>query len=186
MKKTHLLRNNAGFTMIEMLVVIILIGIVVSMTIKYVGGGFSNASVQQGAISIADDTRGIYETAQRYKLEKAADATGLTGSATALTVAVASDGKPFMTMVPVAPTTGVSGSYTWDAATYTNTWGTAAADAVVEITVTSTAVCSQINQQFAGLAANAVPPVAVDGTKDVQCFGPAGGPYKALKTIYIN
>lgn len=186
MKKNNLLRNNAGFTMIEMLVVIILIGIVISMTIKYVGGGFSNASIQQGAITFGDDSRGIYEIAQRYRLDKAADATGLSGSATTLTVAVDSSGKPFMTVIPVAPTTGVSGTYTWDSSTYTNTWGTASPDSVIKLAVTSTAVCSQINQQFAGAAANTTPPTSVDGTKDVQCFGPAGGPYTALKTIYIN
>jgi len=186
----QLKRNQKGFTLIEVLIVIILLGIIITFMFKYGGNIFSNASTQSSASKIVDDFRVIDDAASRYQMDKAANATALSGAATTLTVAVTSSGTPYLSSIPTPPSSGVTtgSSYTWDNATYTNTWGTAAADTVIALTtITSTEVCSEINRQFAGGASGAVPPAAVQGTpKDIQCFGPVGGPYTALKTIYVQ
>lgn len=189
MKKTNVLRNNSGFTMIEMLIVIILIGFVITFLFNYLGNAFKGAASQQAASKIADDMRTINDAGARYQMEQATNATALTTAATSLAVKVSTSGTPYIVTIPSPPTTGTTSGtsiYTWDAATYTG-WGTAAADSVITLPgITSIDVCEQINSQFAGIAANTTPPAAVDFTKDVQCFGPAGGPYTALKTVYIN
>lgn len=168
-------RDQRGFTMVEMLVVLVLVGLVVTFLFSVLGSSFSNASIQQSATKIADDMRSINDASQKYTLTTANQSANLA----ALT------GGGYMTTVPVPPATGGVTAYAWDNSTYTNTWGTAAADSVVKSTTTALPVCQMVNQLFAGAAANATPPAAVSGTLDLQCFG-AASPYTIVKTIYVN
>jgi len=168
-------KDQKGFTMVEMLVVLVLVGLVVTFLFSVLGSSFSNASIQQSATKIADDMRSINDASQKYTLTNATQAPSL-ASLTAGGV---------MTTVPVPPATGGVTAYTWDNATYTATWGTAAADTVIKTTTTSINVCEMVNQLFAGAAAGTTPPAAVNGALDIQCFG-AASPYTVLKTIYVN
>lgn len=186
MKKTNILHNNKGFTMIEMLIVIILIGFVITFLFNYLGNAFKGAASQQAASKISDDMRTISDAGARYQMEQATNATALTGVATALDTKLSSSGTPYIVTIPSPPTTGTTTgtAYTWDATAYTG-WGTSAPDSVITLPgITSIDVCEQINSQFAGIAANTTPPTSVDIKKGVQCFG--SGPYTALKPVYIN
>ena len=184
MKNVAMKRNRAseaGFTMVEMLIVIALIGLIVAFLFSKLGNSFNGAAQNQAATQIADDMRSINDAAQRYSMEKAANA------ASFLNLAGASNsGGPYLSMTPVSPSTIGSPAYTWDGATYTATWGTAAADAVVKIAIPAAniGVCQAINSQYTGAAVGAAVPAAVNTALDMQCFG--AGPYTALKTIYIN
>jgi prepilin-type N-terminal cleavage/methylation domain-containing protein len=187
-KKTNVLNNNKGFTMIEMLVVIILIGFVVSFLFNYAGNAFSNASSQQAASKIADDMRTISEAASRFTMEKATQATGFGTGATQLSAVSVQSGSPFLSSLPNPPTSGTTSgiAYTWG--TTDTAFGGTGNDAVVSLTgIASKEVCQQINSQFAGAASGSATaiPAAITYTQDIQCYGAAGA-YIAAKPIYIN
>ena len=172
--------SEAGFTMVEMLIVIALIGLIVAFLFSKLGNSFNGAAQSQAATQIADDMRSVTDAAQRYSMEKATNAVSFANLGTA-----SNSGGPYLSMIPNSPSTIGAPVYALDVATYT-TGGTAAADTVVKVAIpaANTAVCQAINYQYAGLGIAAAVPGAVDVTKDMQCFG--AGPYTALKTVYIN
>jgi len=172
--------GEAGFTMVEMLIVIALIGLIIAFLFSKLGNSFTSAATSQAATQIADDMRSINDATQKYSIEKASNATGFADLATA-----SNGGGPFLAMTPVSPSTIGSPAYTWDSAT--NVWGTVMADTSVKITIPAAniGVCQAINFQFAGAAsAGTAVPGAVNAALDFQCFG--AGPYTAVKSIYIN
>lgn len=171
------LRNNKGFTLVEMLVVLALVAVVAGLAFSVMGDTFSDSSIKAAATKVGDDMRQVSDASKNYQAQKASNAAATSDLVTG----------GYLTMMPSPPSQSGGGSYVWDTATYTNTWKTAAADTVVTYNMNNKdSVCKKINELFNGAAEGAAIPAAIDGTKDMQCFGTAGGAVTAAKLIYAN
>jgi len=174
--------NQKGFTLIELLAVTALIAVVVAIYFSPLGNSFSGATTTNAATKIANDMRNINDAAQKYAMEKSANASSFANLQTP-----AQSGTPYLTTIPVAPAVLGNQAYNVDSSTYTTTWGTAAADTVATLTIptANAQVCQAVNYQYAGAASLSAPiPAAIDSTHDIQCFG--AGPYTVVKTLYVN
>ena len=171
--------NQKGFTLVEMLIVIALIALAAVIMFGVLGNSYGDASVKQSATKLGDDMRAVNDASQKYMVDKGSEATALSGAGTALV------DSGYMTMIPVAPSSAGATPYAWDTSTYKGWSNAANNDTVVKSTITSTPICQKINELFAGLAAGAAVPGAIDYTKDLQCFG-AASPYTVVKSLYVH
>ena len=172
MKQMRKQRNNKGFTLVEMLVMLGVVGLIAGILFGVMGNVFGDSSVKAAAVQSADGARQINDGMQNYQAQKSAKADLAT---------VVSSGM--LTALPTVPT-ALGTSWTLDTTTFTP-------KTILTLSVPDAqiAVCQKINEMYAGLAEGAaVPATWGAGTvagKDLACTGAAGA-YKLHKQVYAN
>ena len=174
-QKVSGLRNQKGFTLVEMLIVLVLIGLAVALMVGIFGNPFANASIDSTATRVIDDLRSIEGAAQSYKAKEAATPADLNALVT----------KGYLKLVPTAPAPiPNTNSYTWTTTGVTAFGGTGT-DTVVTLGGINLDICTAINKAAYGAAASAAIPTSVDGTKNIQCYGSAD-PYTAVIPVFVQ
>jgi prepilin-type N-terminal cleavage/methylation domain-containing protein len=165
------LKDNRGFTLVEVLVMLAVIGLITGVLFGVMGNVFGDSSTKAAAIQISDGIRQISDGAQNYQAQKSMQAAN---PGTLITAGLLNS------MPPVPSAVGT----TWAAA-----WGTDASRSgkkLMTLSVTNDAVCQKVNELFAGLAAGAtivaLNDVSLAG-KDLVCAGATGAGI-LYKTIY--
>lgn len=183
MKKKGILRKQDGFTLIELMLALIVMGLIIAGMYSYFSNPIKEASVGQAATKIADDMRSIDEAASMYLTDKATEISGTDFTQ------LSSNG--YLKITPVPPSqakdSGFAGTYaySYDTSSY-KPWGNAATnDKVAVLGGVNYEVCKKINQKFAGAAEVDEPAAAITGTKDLQCFG-SSAPYTVVKPIFVK
>lgn len=172
MKKT--LKSSKGFTLLELLVAIVIAALLIGLGATAYNNIIGDSSPRAAAMGVSKDMQEIFKMSHK----SLADTTSEPANLAVLTTA------GLLTAIPTPPAEASAASYTWDAATYTG-WATGSADTVIKLTGVSEGACKKFNELFAGAAAGAAPPGAVDTTKKQQCFG-AGPTYTALTPIFVH
>ncbi|MFA6823018.1 MAG: prepilin-type N-terminal cleavage/methylation domain-containing protein [Geobacter sp.] len=173
------MQNQKGFTLVEMLIVLVLIGLAVAMMVGIFGNPFATASIDSTATRVIDDLRSIEGAAQSYKVKEAATPTALSGAATALVE------KGYLKVVPIAPAPiANTNTYTWTT-TGVTAFGSTGADTVVTLGGINDDICKAINKAAYGAVADAAIPTAVSGTKNIQCYG-TGGTNTAIVPVFVQ
>ncbi len=154
-----------GFTLLELLIIIVVIALVAMLLFGYLGNPLSSTSVQSAAIQIADNMRTLDESWNRYYAEKTAEPDSID---TLVSTGV-------LKAKPIPPSSakksGYSGTYdyTSDTTTY-NISGTAAVDTVIKLVGITDDVCKKINHLYAGAEENSSIPTAITNGKNIQCY----------------
>jgi prepilin-type N-terminal cleavage/methylation domain-containing protein len=173
------LSKKDGFTLIELIIVITLVGIVVASLVGIFGNPLREASVDSAASQIGDHMRSISDGADYYYSKTTTEATTMSD--------LTSGANATLKTSPVAPLYAKSSSYTGtyeyvlDTMSYTE-WVTTAADTVVVLDGLTDAVCTKINEKFTGQATIYM---AVQADKDIQCVS-TGMTFVALKVVYAR
>ena len=175
-QKASGLRNQKGFTLVEMLIVLVLIGLAVALMVGIFGNPFANASVDSAAARVIDDLRSIEGAAQSYKAKEAATPTGISGTATCLVE------KGYLKVSPTAPSP-ISNAYNWTT-TGVTAFGSTGTDTVVTLAGINTDICKAINKAAYGDTTGTIP-ASVSGTKNIQCYGSAD-PYTAVIPVFVQ
>jgi len=182
MKKLGILKKQSGFTLIELMLALIVLGLIIAGLVNYFSNPIKDASVVQAATKIADDMRSIDEAASKYLTDKATEVSGTDFSQ------LTSNG--YLKMIPVPPSQaknegfGDTYAYAYDTTTYTS-WGGVTPDKVAVLDGINVDVCKKINEKFAGAGESDAPPASAVGTKDIQCFG-TDAPYTVIKPIFVK
>lgn len=170
------MQNQKGFTLVEMLIVLVLIGLAVSLMVGIFGNPFATASIDSTATRVIDDLRSIEGAAQSYKAKEAATPADLNALVT----------KGYLKLVPTAPAPiPDSNKYAWATTGYTAFGTPTAADTVVTLGGITDDICKAINKAAYGAAADAAIPTAVDGAKNIQCFT-SGSSNTALIPVFVQ
>lgn len=182
------LSNQKGFTLIEVIIVIVLIGGLAAFFVpKLVSTGAEN-SAKSGANIVIEDMRAISEAGVAYATKTTQEVANTTNIETKLVAGnyLASSPVPKADLKDSAYT-GTGYSYAINNSTYTTEFGTASADTVVTISGVTQQVCQKIDENFGVIAAWATPPAAVTAGKDPQCFGSGGATgYTVIKLLYSH
>lgn len=151
-----------GFTLIEMLIAIVVIGMIIGILIGLMGNPLKEATIGRTAAKIGDDLRALGDAADHYYMNNVASTVAIT------TDFVGADGA--LKTFPAAPTSaGEEASYAYLASTITSVWGGAAVDTVAYLPKVSDDVCQKVNELYAGMAKGAAIPTALDADLDIQC-----------------
>lgn len=169
-RKTTVLKNQKGFTLVEMLIVLVLIGLAVAMMVGIFGSPFANASIDSTATRVIDDLRSIEAAAQADKTQKASTPADL--------AALVTDG--YLKITPTAPPVLPNSTYTMATGTYKG-----ATDTIATLDKVNDDICKAINKAAYGATANAAIPAAVDSGKNIQCYGP-GTNNIALIPVFVK
>jgi prepilin-type N-terminal cleavage/methylation domain-containing protein len=173
------MQNQKGFTLVEMLIVLVLIGLAIALMVGIFGNPFATASIDSTASRVIDDLRSIEGAAQSYKAKEAATPTGISGAATCLVE------KGYLKVKPTAPAPiPNTNEYTWTTSGVTDFGGTAAADTIVTLGGINDDICKAINKAAYGDTTGIIPP-AVSNTKNIQCYR-TGGSNTALVPIFVQ
>jgi prepilin-type N-terminal cleavage/methylation domain-containing protein len=179
MMKRFFLKKEGGFTLIELIVVITLIGIVVAALVGILGNPLRDASVDGATSKIADHLRSISGGADHFFSRTTVEVTTMAELTTGANATLRMSPVP----PPFARSAARTGAYGYslDTTTYTQ-WRTPATDTVAVLAGLTDAVCRRLNEQFAG---NATIFTAVQPDRDIQCIRPTGATYAtALKVIH--
>ena len=185
-RKATVLQNQKGFTLVEMLIVLVLIGLAVSMMVGIFGNPFANASIDSAATRVIDDLRSIEGAAQAYKVKEGTTPTKII-SATPTDSTLVSKG--YLKLAPTPPSPITSGTnYAWDT-TGVTAFGASntTADTVATLLLAGDAssdICKAINKAANGT--DALPTSATpDPAKNIQCVG-TSAPYTAIIPIFVQ
>lgn len=166
-------RNNRGFTLIEVIIVIILLGVLMIVFGKKIGNLFTSNNTKGVAYNVIDDLRSIDDAAQGY--------TSSTTTEAATLAILTTSGNLNNTPVPQeAGMVTPPGSYTLDTTTYTTLGPTAAADTVVYLDGVTQQVCSEINKKALGTTTIST---TLNTTAPLQCMDNSGT-YRVIKLLY--
>ena len=165
-RNTRLVRNKKGFTLVEMLIMLAVVGVIAGILFGVVGNTYSDSATKGNAIQVADGLRQISEGMQNYQAQNTTKATLTT---------VVSGG--FITTLPVVPAV-IGNAWTLDSTT-------AAPATLLTLTIPDAQVdvCKKINEMYAGATSGAAPAATPSTSKDLQCAGAAGA-YIAQKIVY--
>lgn len=179
--KKYCARKEGGFTLVELLVVITIIGVVVATLIGIFGNPIQSASVRNAASQVGNHLRSITDGANYFFVRTTTRATTMTQLTTGVNAT--------LTTPPVPPsyarTPGHTGvyAYTLNTTAYTQ-WRTAAADTVAVLEGLTDDTCTMINEMYAGSATIFT---AVQANRSIQCIRPAGAAFAtALAVVYAN
>lgn len=173
-KQSSPLRNSKGFTLLELLVALVIAGLLIAVGATAYNNIIGDSSPRAAALGVAKDMEEIFKMSHKSMADKTTEPADLS--------TLTSNG--YLTAIPTPPAEASSAAYAWDTTTYTG-WATGSADTVVKLTGVSLGACQKLNELFAGAATGATPPVAVDTTKKLQCFG-AGPTYTTLTPIFAH
>ncbi len=172
------MQNQKGFTLVEMLIVLVLIGLAIAMMVGIFGNPFATASVDSTANRVIDDLRSIEGAAQSYKAKEAATPTGISGAATCLVE------KGYLKVNPTAPAPiPNSNPYTWTT-TGVTAFGGSGTDTVVTLGGINLDICKAINKAAWGDTTGTIP-ASISGTKNIQCYG-SSDPYTAVIPVFVQ
>lgn len=184
MRKISQTKGQDGFTLIELIIVITLVGLVVASLVGIFGNPLKASTIDNSASQIGDHLRSIADGGDYYYTKTTTEATTMSN--------LTSGANATLKTTPVAPTSAKDAdyagtfAYVLDTTTYT-AWNTTAADTTAVLAGLTDDVCKKINEKYAGLAADAAIPTAVDATKDMQCWKAAAATYAtAVKVIYSH
>lgn len=172
--------GNKGFTLVEMLIILLIIGVVVAVLVGIMGNPAATATVDGTVAKMGDDMRSIKDAMDLYTTK------GNTPTVDDATFAF-SDlmAKGIATQMPVpSSNAGTGTAYTLDKATYT-AWGSGTADIAIVLTGVKDTICIAFNKKFAGSTDTTVPPAFV-GTIGAQCFGPGGDANTTVWPAVVN
>lgn len=178
------IKSKAGFTLIELGVVLVIIGVVAALAIPYIGDAYTSMSIRAAATNIVKQAEVINYGAKKIFAETTAEITLLSSLTTG--------SNPSLEALPAPPYsaagTGAVNPFAFalDSINYTG-WGGASADTVITLTGLKPAVCQKINDDFTNLGIGAAIPAAVDTSKNLLCFGAGtvGNPYTFVRTIAV-
>jgi prepilin-type N-terminal cleavage/methylation domain-containing protein len=157
-QKLEALKSQKGFTLIEVLFALVLIGVAVAMMVGYYGNKFYASSADATAVRIGDDMRATKDAVNLYKIKESAIALAYSSLVN----------RGYLSNIPTKPNTSFSNySYSTTSIAYKNS-GT---DTAVFIDNIPHDVCKSVNATFGNSTAV---PTAVDTTKGLQCWGPSG------------
>lgn len=178
--------NELGFTIIELLIVVAVIGVIIGLMIGPLKNLLSGSNQKTSAAQIADHMRSIDDGAQLVLSDTTTEIAALTDLATGATAPLkALPSPPSNSAMP-----GVAANpfvYIWDTTNFTG-WGTAAADSMLTLPGVTQLVCQAYNEKYGGYATAAAIPAAVITTKNTHCFGAGtvGNPYTIIIPVYIH
>lgn len=177
-RKTTVLQNQKGFTLVEMLIVLVLIGLAVAMMVGIFGSPFTQASIDSAATRVIDDLRAIEAAAQASRSQRAATPADLAALVT----------QGYLKLTPLAPAP-ITGAYSLNTNVTAFGASTTAADTVATLTLSGDdtgEICRAINRAAYKAAANADIPTDVLATRNIQCFGAAVADKTALIPVFVN
>lgn len=175
--------NNRGFTLIEMIIVIVLVGGLMAILVPKIVNQFQTSATQNARNEIIDMMRSIDDGAQLNLTKYTTEISTLAQLVS--TGILRTDPVP----PPEAQDSNYTGTYAYqiDTSSFTTQFGTAAPDTVALLTGVTYDVCVSINEKFGLTSGGAAPPTTVSAGKDPQCFGTGGtSGYTVLKVIYTH
>lgn len=174
MKRTKMEMRQGGFTLMELVIAMAIFGLLIAICSPTLVTAYTEWNNQAAAEQIANNLTDMNQAATHFAVKNGTQAADIGSGAGTLV------GGGMLTGIPTSPSS--ASGYTWDTS-YTG-WSSAAVDAVVKTSTASRPICSKFNELFAGGAAGADPPAAVNYGRNQQCFG--SGPYTILMTMYQN
>lgn len=165
--KMKTLRNNKGFTLMELVVGMVILGLIIALTAPLLMNQYQGWAAQAGAEQVAGQMHDMQGAATNYQIATQNKATDIAGNNTTLV------GSGYLQTTPVPPSSVQP--YTWDMS----------GDPVylVKTTTDSKTLCSKLNELYAGATAGDPPPAAVNASLNLQCFG-AASPYNIQMRMY--
>ncbi len=159
------LRNEKGFTLLELLIVIIVLALIAVLLFSFLGNPLQKTSVQSSAVQIADNLRVLDEAWNQYYVSKTTEPASID--------AIVTEGilKAKPEPPSAAKKSGYSGTfaYTVDTTNY-NLGGSTTKDTVILLEGITDDVCKKINHLYAGAGENDAIPNAVTTGKSIQCY----------------
>lgn len=161
------LKKAAGFTVVELLIVISVLLLIAGLAFGIFGNPLSKATTDSAVAKIVDDMRAVNDGINHYSAANNADPGTL--------AALVTGGQ--LKALPIAPDnakdSAFTGTYVYSLETATDIGGSAANDVSVKLQGVTANVCDGINQKYAGITG--ATPTAVTAGKLVQCYKPAAG-----------
>lgn len=147
-----------GFTLVEMLIVIVIIGLIVGILVGIMGNPLREATLTRHVAKIADDFRSMADATDLHYVNT-------TTFPASIADLVGEEGG--LKMAPVAPAATGVGDYAF--VNSRTLFGGAAADLTIEIDVPAD-FCLRVQEDFEGVASPSVAVAkAAKGTLDTQC-----------------
>ncbi len=162
MLKFKTLKNRKGFTLVEMLVILMIIGVIVAVLVGIMGNPVTEATKDGAVAKTGDDMRALKDAIDLHMVRGNAEPTAFSELLTA--------GIITQILVP-SKNAGSGAAYTLDK-TYT-AWGTNAADVAIVLAGVKDDICDAFNVKYAGIAEN-TPPAAISGAIGSQCIAGEG------------
>jgi prepilin-type N-terminal cleavage/methylation domain-containing protein len=179
--KKYCARKESGFTLLEILVVITVIGIVIATLIGIFGNPLADATTRNAASQVSNHLRSISDGANYFFVRTTTRATTMAQLTTGAAATLTSPPVP----PPHARSTAHTGTYAYalNTTTYTQ-WRTTAPDTVVVLEGLTDESCRTFNEMYAGSATIFT---AVQANRNIQCIRPAGAAFAtALMVAYAN
>lgn len=165
--KSYRRNTTAGFTVVELLIVIAILLLMAGMLFSVFGNPLSNATRDSATAKIVDDTRAVGDAINLYSATNNADPATL--------AALVTGGQ--LKALPAAPDnakdSAFAGTYAYSLETGINIGGSATNDVSVKLQGITDTVCAQINVKYNDIGSTV--PTAVTAGKLVQCYKPAAG-----------
>lgn len=179
MKK--ILKNQRGFTMVELAVVILIIGVLMAIFVPKVISSGKESATKGAASNIVKNGTEVAEQASIFAAKNFTELPVATGLADLVT------NNQMSTITPLEKwkDSAYSGTYAYvlDNTSYTTQFGTAAADTVLILDGITHDICQAIDVQTGLITDGAEPPGSITNNADPQCFGSSGS-YRFVKLIY--
>lgn len=174
------MRDNRGFTLLEILIIIIIFAFIIALLFSYFGNPLANISVHSSAEQIVDSFRTIDDAWNSYYIETLKEADNLDTLFQ----------KGYLKFIPVPPQTAKMEGFTDKYAYSINRTdydfaGSSTPDVVVTLRGISEPVCRKINHLYGGFPENSEIPVYIHKDRVIQCIRD-GDSTLVLKTVYIK
>ena len=187
--KKPLKRNQKGFTLVELMVGLMVVGLIASLLVGIFGNPLKTASTSKAATQIEDQTRSVLDGANMFYTQKTQEITSLND--------LVDSSKMNPTALTAIPSPPIAASASGSALTYSletanatyKGWGDPSKeDTVIHADGITADVCLKIDQDQGILGPNNTTsdiPVALDTTKQIQCWS-NGGTYTMSGLIYSH
>lgn len=183
-KKQSVLRNQKGFTLIEVVIVLLLLGLAIWLVTNQLADPVTKARRNTSVNSITRSFTSIEQAALNQALEK-------TKAATIAELVT----KGYLKVDPTPPEGGenasaTTGTYAYQLATTlgganVTGFGGAGLDTVVKIDRIDPEICNALDVKQGLIAEGDATPAAVNYIKNIQCYG-AGQDFTAVMPVYVQ